>query len=36
MSGYDADFVILNNDLEVIQTWIKGKCFYNKNNQIAE
>lgn len=36
MPGYDADFVILNNDLEVIQTWIKGKCFYNKSNQIAE
>lgn len=36
LPGYDADFTILNSKLEVQQTWIKGKCFYNKNNQIAE
>ncbi|HHU27186.1 MAG TPA: N-acetylglucosamine-6-phosphate deacetylase [Bacteroidales bacterium] len=28
--GYDADFVVLNNDLNVLQTWIKGNCFYEK------
>lgn len=28
--GYDADFVVLNNDMEVIQTWIKGECFFKK------
>ena len=27
-AGYDADFVILDNRLEVIQTWIGGKCKY--------
>lgn len=27
--GYDADFVVLSNDLEVVQTWINGKCFFN-------
>ena len=27
-AGYDADFVILNNQLEVVQTWISGKCLY--------
>ena len=27
-TGYDADFVILNNQLEVVQTWIGGKCYY--------
>ena len=36
MPGYDADFVILNKDFEVMQTWIKGKCIYNANMQIAE
>ena len=29
-AGYDADFVILNNRFEVEQTWIGGKCYYNK------
>ena len=28
-TAYDADFVILNNQLEVMQTWIGGKCYYN-------
>ena len=28
-AGYDADFIILDNQLEVIQTWISGKCLYN-------
>jgi N-acetylglucosamine-6-phosphate deacetylase len=27
-TGYDADFVILNQQLEVVQTWIGGKCCY--------
>ena len=33
-AGYDADFVVLNNDLGVMQTWINGKCIYNKDKQI--
>ncbi len=28
--GYDADFVVLNKDLDILQTWINGKCFYKK------
>ncbi len=27
-AGYDADFVVLNNDLDVLQTWINGNCFF--------
>jgi len=27
-TGYDADFVVLNKHLEVVQTWIGGKCCY--------
>ena len=27
-AGFDADFVILNDQLEVVQTWIGGKCCY--------
>lgn len=27
---YDADFVVLNKELDVLQTWINGKCFYKK------
>ena len=27
-AGYDADFVVLNDRLEVVQTWIGGKCYY--------
>ena len=30
-AGYDADFVILDNQLEVVQTWIGGKCCYQQN-----
>ena len=30
--GYDADFVVLNDRLEVIQTWINGKCIYHATN----
>lgn len=30
LPGYDADFTILNSELEVQQTWIDGKCFYVK------
>lgn len=29
--GYDADFVVLNDHLDVLQTWINGKCFFDKN-----
>ena len=29
-AGYDADFVALNDKLEVLQTWINGKCFFKK------
>ncbi|NLI72940.1 MAG: N-acetylglucosamine-6-phosphate deacetylase [Bacteroidales bacterium] len=28
--GHDADFVVLNKNLDVLQTWIGGKCFYSK------
>ncbi len=27
--GYDADFVVLSSDLDILQTWIKGNCFSN-------
>lgn len=26
---YDADFVVLNKNLDVLQTWIGGECFYS-------
>lgn len=25
----DADFVLLNENLEVLQTWIAGECVYD-------
>lgn len=28
-AGYDADFVVLDDDLNVLQTWINGNCFFN-------
>lgn len=28
--GYDADFIVLNQEMEVTQTWINGKCFFKK------
>lgn len=28
--GYDADFVVMGDQLEVLQTWIHGKCFFKK------
>lgn len=28
--SYDADFVVLNNELDILQTWINGSCFYKK------
>lgn len=30
LPGYDADFTILNSELEIQQTWINGKCFFEK------
>ncbi len=29
LPGYDADFVILDQNLQVQQTWISGKCCYD-------
>ena len=29
-AGYDADFVVLDSNLEVLSTWIAGKEFYKK------
>ncbi len=29
-AGYDADFVVLDDRLEVVQTWIGGKCCYKR------
>lgn len=37
-AGYDADFVILDDRLEVVQTWIGGKCRYqaaDKNKKFS-
>ena len=31
LPGFDADFVALDKDLEVMQTWINGKCMFDKN-----
>lgn len=28
--GYDADFVVLDDNLNILQTWINGNCFFNK------
>jgi N-acetylglucosamine-6-phosphate deacetylase len=28
--GYDADFTVLNDELEIEQTWINGKCYFEK------
>ncbi len=28
LPGYDADLVILDKDLNVVQTWIGGECFF--------
>lgn len=30
-TGFDADFVVLDNELNVVQTWIGGKCVYKTN-----
>lgn len=32
--GKDADFVVLDGELNVLQTWIAGKCCY-KNNSLS-
>ena len=26
--GFDADLVLMNDKLEIVQTWIDGKCCY--------
>jgi len=31
--GYDADFVILDEQLNVLQTWIAGKCHFKENKK---
>lgn len=31
MPGYDADFTVLNDKLEVLQTWINGTCLYKRD-----
>lgn len=31
MRGYDADFAVLNDKLEVLQTWINGTCIYKRD-----
>ncbi|XP_075234932.1 N-acetylglucosamine-6-phosphate deacetylase [Lycorma delicatula] len=33
--GADADFILLNDNLDVIQTWVGGKCAY-KNSAIED
>ena len=30
--GYDADFLVLDEKLNVLQTWIAGKCCFNSDN----
>lgn len=29
--GADADIVMLDNDLELLSTWISGECVYSKH-----
>ena len=31
--GYDADFVILDEQMNVLQTWIAGKCHFKENKK---
>lgn len=31
--GYEADFVVLDEQLSVLQTWIAGKCHFEKNEK---
>lgn len=31
--GYDADFVVLDKDLNILQTWINGECYYKKQEK---
>lgn len=30
--GSDADFILLDDDLNVLSTWINGKCVYCSDN----
>ncbi|MCF0172939.1 MAG: amidohydrolase family protein, partial [Bacteroidales bacterium] len=32
-AGYDADFAVLDDNLEVQQTWIGGECYYRNNQE---
>jgi N-acetylglucosamine-6-phosphate deacetylase len=34
-AGYDADITVLNEELEVVQTWVSGQLRYKKENQKA-
>ena len=29
--GYDADLLLLDEDLNVLKTWIGGRCVYDAN-----
>jgi N-acetylglucosamine-6-phosphate deacetylase len=31
MPGYDADFTVLDDKLDVLQTWINGTCIYKRD-----
>lgn len=31
--GFDADFVVLDKDLNILQTWINGECYYKKQEK---
>ena len=34
--GYDADITVLNDELEIVQTWVAGKQCYNKHNKMEK
>ena len=35
VEGYDADMVLLDDELQVIKTWVAGKCVFEKNGEVA-